>query len=320
MAESSLPKDLKKGKAIALRQDPRVEPEEQVPFSTRILKEKLPKGYKPPAIEKYDGSQDLEDHLHKFRNATLLHQYIDAIKCRVFLNTLSGSTQKWFDGLPNGSITCFHDFKTIFLRHFTSSRKYQKMDHCLFALKQGPTELLRSYIRHFNQIAQDVPSATSEILMSVFSHGLVEGEFFRDLIQDPVKNFDEMPGRAFSYINVEESQAAWQKADKAPASTNKLEKRSPKPPTQPLPRVRVSDRTFHPVRIPGRPNSWLSSMHRGLVTGALVTFARDSRRVAELGLPPPELAPKLQRLVDSQQVAVGLAGKPWPDNAGQGSK
>ncbi|XP_042405085.1 uncharacterized protein LOC121995404 [Zingiber officinale] len=156
-------------------------------------------------------------------------RYNDAIKCSLFLNTLSGLTQKWFDGLPNGPITYFHDFKTVFLRHFVSSRKYQKIDHCLFALKQGSAEPLRSYIKRFNQVAQDVPSVTSKILMSSFSHGLVEGEFFRDLIRDLVKNFDEMLGKAASYINVEEAQVARRKADKVPTSTNKLEKRPPQP-------------------------------------------------------------------------------------------
>ncbi|XP_042379916.1 uncharacterized protein LOC121972297 [Zingiber officinale] len=177
MPESYPPRDSKKGKAIVLRE----EPEEQMSFSLRVLEEKLPKGYKHPVIGD------------------------DAIKCRVFLNTLSGSTQKWFDGLSNGSITCFQDFKTVFLCHFASRRKYQKTDNCVFALKSGSVEPLRSYIKRFNQVAQDVPSATSEILMSAFSHGLVEGEFFRSFIQESVKNFNEMLGKTASYINIEEA-------------------------------------------------------------------------------------------------------------------
>ncbi|XP_042460656.1 uncharacterized protein LOC122044194 [Zingiber officinale] len=132
-----------------------------------------------------------------------------------------------YEMLSNESITCFYDFKTVFLRHFASSRKYQKTDHYLFALKQGSAEPLRSYIKHFNQVAQDVLSATFEILMSAFSHGLVEREFFRNLIRDPVKNFDEMLGKAASYINVKEAQTARRKADKVSTSANKLEKKPP---------------------------------------------------------------------------------------------
>ncbi|XP_042426086.1 uncharacterized protein LOC122013942 [Zingiber officinale] len=287
MAESSLPKDSKKGKAIIPRDERRSEPEEKVCFSSKILEEKLPKGYRPPAIGEYDGSKDLEDHLRKFRSATLLDQYSDA---------------KWFDGLSHGFITCFSDFKIAFLRHFASSRKYQKTDHCLFTLKQGSAESLRSYIKRFNQVAQDVPSATSEILMSAFSHGLTEGEFFRDLIRNPMKNFDEMLEKAASYINVEEAQAARRKIDK-PLPTNKSERRAPPPPAQPLPRAQDARPTFHPgqdarsvprvvaVQVP-RPGPWgarYCTYHRSHshATSDCYQFTRDSCRAAELGLPPP---------------------------------
>ncbi|XP_042432582.1 uncharacterized protein LOC122019152 [Zingiber officinale] len=290
MAESSLPKDSKRGKSVVPREERRVEPEEKVSFSSKILEERLLKGYRHPTIGEYDGSKDPEDHLRKFRNVALLHQYND----------------KWFDGLPHGSITCFSDFKITFLRHFNSSRKYQKKDHCLFALKQGPSEPLRSYIKRFNQVAQDVPSVTSEILMSAFSHGLTEGEFFRDLIRNPIKNFDEMLEKATSYINMEEAQAARRKTDKPPP-VNKPERRVPQPPAQPLPHARDTRPTFHhsqDVRpIPHvaaihdpRPGPWGShycTYHRSHThaTNDCFQFAQDSHRAAELGLPPPELAP-----------------------------
>ncbi|XP_042423661.1 uncharacterized protein LOC122011344 [Zingiber officinale] len=222
------------------------DPDERVPFSVRILNERLPKGYRAPSIGEYDRSKDPEEHLRKFENAALLHQYSDAAKCRVFLNTLAGSALKWFDGLPQGSITCFLDFKMTFLHHFSSSKKYQKTYHCLFALKQGPTEPLRSYINRFNQVAQDVPTATSEILIRAFTHGLGEGEFFRDLIKNPTRNFDEMVEKAACYIKVEEAQAAWRKAERPPPSTNKPEGRVPQPPPQPLPRALEARPTFHP--------------------------------------------------------------------------
>ncbi|XP_042426235.1 uncharacterized protein LOC122014118 [Zingiber officinale] len=299
MAKSSLPRNSRKGKAIVLRKEPRTKADEKVPFSSRVLEEKLPKGYRPPAIGEYDGSKDPEDHLRKFRNVALLHQYNDAVKCRVFLNTLSGSVQIWFDGLPHGSITCFQDFKTAFLHHFASSRKYQKTDHCLFALKQGPAEPLKSYIKRFNQVAQDVPSATSEILMSVFSHGLVEGEFFRDLIRDPVKNFDGMLERAASYINVEETQAARRKADRGPSTVNKLEKCVPQQPAQPLPYAREV-RPFFPLGQEARPAPRVAAVH------APRPGPWGPRRAAELGLPPPELAPQVQKMIEDQHMAAGL--------------
>ncbi|XP_042465655.1 uncharacterized protein LOC122048116 [Zingiber officinale] len=290
MAESSPPRDSKKGKAIVFRKEPRDVPEEQVPFSLRVLEEKLLTEYKPPAIGEYDGSKDPEDHLRKVWNAVLLHQYNNAIKCRVFVNTLSDLAQKWFDGLSNESITCFQDFKTVFLHYF---------------------------------VAQDVPSAISEILVSYFSHGLVEGEFFRALIRETVRNFDEMLGRAASYINVEEAQAARRKADKAPAPANKSEKRSPQPPAQPFPRSKdartgFSDQDSRTVQQAKavqdpRPGQWglrYCTYYRSHTysTADYVQFAHDSRCAVELGLPPPEIAPKLQRLLAGQPATTENRG------------
>ncbi|XP_042415147.1 uncharacterized protein LOC122004305 [Zingiber officinale] len=243
--------------AIVLRprQAPAEASKEPIPVSDRGSKRKQPEGFPQvpyrepdlgaPSIGEYDGSKDPEDHLRKFKNAALLHQYSDAVKCQVFLNTLSGSALKWFDGLPQGSITCFLDFKMTFLRRFASSKKYQKTDHCLFTLKQEPTEPLRSYINRFNKVAQDVPIATSEILMSAFSHGLGEREFFRDLIKNLARNFDEMVEKIACYIKVEEAQVAQRKAERPPPSANKPERRVPQPPPQPLPRAGEARPTFH---------------------------------------------------------------------------
>ncbi|XP_042439900.1 uncharacterized protein LOC122025196 [Zingiber officinale] len=331
MAESSQPQDSKKGKALVIPEMFPEDPDEKVPFSARILNERLPKGYRAPSIGEYDGSKDPEKHLRKFKNAALLHQYSDAVKCRVFLNTLSRSALKWFDGLPQGSITYFLDFKMTFLHRFAISKKYQKTDHCLFALKQGPTEPLRSYINRFNQVAQDVPTATLEILMSVFSHGLGEGEFFRDLIKNPARNFDEMVEKAASYMKVEEAQAARRKAERPLPSANKQERRVPQPPPQPLPRVREARPVFHPgpeirpaprvaaVHIPrqGPGSNWYCTYHRSRThdTNRCFQFARDSKRAAKMGLPPPELAPQLIKMMEEQRGA-GQVEQPRPNLAG----
>ncbi|XP_042386820.1 uncharacterized protein LOC121978556 [Zingiber officinale] len=286
MAESSLPRDLKKGKALVT---PEVFPEdsdEKVPFSARILNERLPKGYRAPSIEEYDESKDPEEHLRKFKNAALLHQYSDAVKCRVFLNTLASSALKWFDGLPQGPITCFLDFKTAFLRRFASSKKYQKTDHCLFTLKQGPTEPLRSYINRFNQVAQDVPTATSEILMSTFSHGLGEGEW---------KKHKQLGGRPKDHFL---------------PPTNKKEERL----NHPLNLYRESGKPDLPF-IPGPKFDLPLELLLYISPDQGQGFARDSKRAAEMGLPPPELAPQLIKMMEEQRGA-GQVGQPRPDLVG----
>ncbi|XP_074573353.1 uncharacterized protein LOC141829726 [Curcuma longa] len=148
---------------------------------------------------------DSEDHIGRFENAALLHQYMDNIKCRVFLATLAGSPMRWFNRLPPSSIGSFPNFKSSFLRHFATSKTYWKTSMDLFSIKQKPRESLKDFVHCFNQVAQEVSSAAFEVLVSAFSQGLTEGDFFRSLIKKPPENFDILLSRAVKYIDVEEA-------------------------------------------------------------------------------------------------------------------
>lgn len=145
---------------------------------------------------------DPENHLDCFENASLLHQYSDGVKCQVFLTTPAGQMQCWFSCLNPRSIRFFEDFSTLFLHYFSSSKYYHKTPLNLFSMKQQIKETLREYIQCFNKLALEVPSTISEILVSAFLHGLVEGDFFQSLTKKP----HELIWRAEKYINMEEAQ------------------------------------------------------------------------------------------------------------------
>ncbi|KAL8511115.1 hypothetical protein ACS0TY_017801 [Phlomoides rotata] len=57
------------------------------PFSEEILMDSLPGNFKTLTYE-CDGTNDPQDHLLRFENRALLHQYTDGVKCRVFLIVL----------------------------------------------------------------------------------------------------------------------------------------------------------------------------------------------------------------------------------------
>lgn len=139
---------------------------------------------------------------------TTLHHYSDAVKCRVFVITLVGAAQKWFQLLRPGSLTCFDNLYDVFLKHFASCKKYQQTIFCLFNVKQEPIEPLRKYIQRFTQTALKVPTAALEVLMAAISQGLRDGAFFLSLIKKPPRGYDELLGRVEKYINVEEAQKA----------------------------------------------------------------------------------------------------------------
>ncbi|XP_073308369.1 uncharacterized protein [Primulina huaijiensis] len=57
-------------------------------FSLAILEEGLPPNFRQSNVGEYDRHTDPEEHLGRFENAALLHQYANGVRCRVFLGTL----------------------------------------------------------------------------------------------------------------------------------------------------------------------------------------------------------------------------------------
>ncbi|KAL0284795.1 UNVERIFIED_CONTAM: hypothetical protein Sradi_7188900 [Sesamum radiatum] len=74
------------------------------------MADELPMNCRTPAITEYDGTSDPMEHLSRFENAALLHQYIDGIKCRVFVTTFTRVAQQWFNQLLVGTIGSFQEF------------------------------------------------------------------------------------------------------------------------------------------------------------------------------------------------------------------
>lgn len=112
---------------------PQKSSEEEVIYKREILFQKntpftasiMVKGYLCISVlyrwkNTYIGSSDPKYYLGRFEKATLLHQYIDGVKCRVFLTTLVGSTQCWFNQLQSNPIWSFDNFQTLFLQYFVS--------------------------------------------------------------------------------------------------------------------------------------------------------------------------------------------------------
>ncbi|XP_073033010.1 uncharacterized protein [Primulina eburnea] len=181
-------------------------PKRGSPFSLAILEEGLPPNFRQLNVGEYDGHTDPEEHLGRFENAALLHQYSDGVRCRVFLGTLVRSAQQWFNTLQPNSIQSFEDFSAAFLHRFASSKKHQKNYLSLFVMKQQEAETLQEFVQRFNTAALEIPATTPDIMISAFTQGLRGGEFFKSLVKKPPSSYDDLLVRAEKYINLEDAQ------------------------------------------------------------------------------------------------------------------
>ncbi|XP_073047725.1 uncharacterized protein [Primulina eburnea] len=220
------------------------------PLSLEILNEDLPVNFRQPTVKDYDGSTDPEEHLGRFNNSALLHRYSDGVKCRVFLTTLVGPAQRWFDLLPPHSITSFREFSTLFINQYATSKKYLKTSLGLFNLKQGDTDSLRDFIRRFNSAALEVPAAATETLVNAFTQGLRGGQFFNSLVKKPPQSYDELLSRAEKYVNLEDAQRQ-RRVDIRPDDKNKGKEKVE--PSRKRPAERTEERSRGPGPFPYAP-------------------------------------------------------------------
>ncbi|KAL0420348.1 UNVERIFIED_CONTAM: hypothetical protein Slati_3057700 [Sesamum latifolium] len=164
------------------------EEQASIPFTEEVMSDELPVNCRTPAIVEYDGTTDPQEHLSRFENAALLHQYTDDIKCPVFVTTFARAAQQWFNQLPPTVIGSFREFRSLFLHQFASNRKHRKTELSPFSIRQKEGESLKDYLQRFNTAALEVPSATQEVKASAFTQELMDGDFFKSLAKKPATN------------------------------------------------------------------------------------------------------------------------------------
>ncbi|XP_072066733.1 uncharacterized protein [Arachis hypogaea] len=66
------------------------------------MRAKVPKNFKSPDMDLYDGTIDSKHHLRNFKSRMYLADASDATRCKAFPTTLTKAAMKWFDSLPPG--------------------------------------------------------------------------------------------------------------------------------------------------------------------------------------------------------------------------
>jgi len=84
------------------------------------LETPLPQGWKTLAIDKYDGVNDRNEHVHIYLTQVSLYITKDAIFCKVFAISLKSTTLSWFTQLAHFSIDCFDTLTNQFRTKFST--------------------------------------------------------------------------------------------------------------------------------------------------------------------------------------------------------
>ena len=68
-----------------------------------------------------------------------------------FILTLTGTTQKWAQSLPDRSISSFDELAEKFKSHFSSRTARTKQSIEMMSIRQGKDESLRNYVSGFDK-------------------------------------------------------------------------------------------------------------------------------------------------------------------------
>ena len=148
------------------------------PFTAPITSFPLPRKFRMPQIEAYDGFKDPLDHLESFKTLMHLQGVADKIMCRASLTMLKDPARVWFSRLMPNSISTFKELNAQFASHFIGGHWYKKFTACLMSIKQQKDETLKSYITRFNKEALSTNEANDKILAIAFTNGLQNRKFF----------------------------------------------------------------------------------------------------------------------------------------------
>jgi len=84
-----------------------------MPFSQEIMDTVIPTTSMGPKVT-FTCVEDPKAHITAFYTQIMLSGGSDAVYCKLFMSMLAGSTLDWFVSLPDGHITSFDQFSTLF--------------------------------------------------------------------------------------------------------------------------------------------------------------------------------------------------------------
>ncbi|XP_015950343.1 uncharacterized protein LOC107475223 [Arachis duranensis] len=174
------------------------------PFHPAILKVWLPRKFDKSTDMRYDGTKDPQEHVTAFEARINLEGVGDAVRCRAFPVTLAGPAIRWFNTLPQGSITTFADISQKFLARFTTRIGKAKHLINLLGVTQKPGEPTRKFLDRFNDECLEIDGLTDSVASLCLTNGLLNEDFRKHLTIKPVWTMQEIQSVAKEYINDEE--------------------------------------------------------------------------------------------------------------------
>ncbi|XP_050233397.1 uncharacterized protein LOC126681883 [Mercurialis annua] len=180
------------------------------------MEETIPYNMKLPTLPTFNGEGDPRNHRSRFTATMGLLSVSDAILCRVFPTTLTGTVQRWYNKLKPGSIKSFALLSTKFHNRCLTNIPAKTATNILRSCIQEEVETIRSYIEQFNKQAIKIDNLNVDMA----TEALREGTRF-----DPT-TFSNLMGIAQKYFELDEGCMVRGKEAKGKESKEKPKEKS----------------------------------------------------------------------------------------------
>jgi len=164
----------------------------------------------------FSGVEDPEAHLISFHTQMMLSGGSDAVYCKVFMSTLSGTALEWFVSLPTGHITTFQQFAKMFVEQYIVNKAPPLVSYDLFDVRQDQGDSLKDYLNRFGARIVRLPGKDEDMFVRAFKKGVLPGPFSESLIRSHPATFAEIRQRVVAHIAAE-SEVYEKRGNMAPA-------------------------------------------------------------------------------------------------------
>ena len=169
------------------------------PFSQEIMEAVISNTFTGPKVI-FTGMEDLEAHLTAFHTQMVLVGGSDAVRCKLFMSTLTGMAMDWFISLPNGHITSFQQLSRLFREQYLANRALRPFSYDLIDVKQYQGETLKEYINCFGAQVVKVGTTEEPMIVYAFRKGVCPGPFCESIIRNSHRTFAKIRRRAVEHI------------------------------------------------------------------------------------------------------------------------
>ncbi|WVZ20352.1 hypothetical protein V8G54_007674 [Vigna mungo] len=175
----------------------------------------------PPALEKYDGSTDPDNHLRIFINSMTFYTDSDPVICRAFSLSLKDEALEWYNTLPSGSVDCFATMETLFRRQYSSNRKQEITPVELMNTKQEKGETLKAFMKRYIENARQVKDVNHSFIINNLPSCLRPGYFAEKLYARPPKIADKLQERVVEFICIKDMRISQRKQHEVDVGGNR---------------------------------------------------------------------------------------------------